>query len=220
MNIFHTVFTEWLAGLLSFTGDWFWAITLFTLVLKLVLLPLSIKQRRSILITKSFSEVKGLLVEKLNNQTDKINEALAKVMLNHKVNPLSSMILIVIQAPILISMYFSISHLSTTVGSGVISWVLNVSNPDSLHIAPIIASIFGGLQGVVGEPVGFKLSFMHLVPIIIGLIFLWKAPIGLSVYWFVNSAFGVLEKVLFNIPFIKERFLKIPTSKEMIDGVL
>jgi len=120
------------------------------------------------------------------------------------------------QAPVFFSLYFSISNLSTTAGSIIIPWVLNVNSPDVLHIAPIVASILQALAVLTAKE---KNVIMLALPIIFGLLFLWKAPVGLSVYWASNAVFGLIEKIIFNSRYVRKRYLNVPSPKEMVESI-
>ena len=93
---------------------------------------------------------------------------------------------------------------------------MNVSSPDIWHISPIIASI---LQALVVLTTKEKNVMMIALPIVLGLVFLWKAPVGLSVYWASNAIFGLIEKVIFNSRYVRQRFLNVPSAKEMAESV-
>ena len=177
--------------------------------------PLTLKQQRAMVINKNFAQVKTQLEDKFNNKPDKVTSTLATIMSRHKVNPLASLLVLIIQMPILLSMYSSISHLVTSIGSHIVPWILSVSHPDSLHILPIIAGLAQGLTILTVE----ERNLMLFLPMVIGVVFLWKASAGLSVYWLISSIYGYLEKRIFKIKYIQQRFLKVPTTDEMLQGV-
>lgn len=217
---FSGIFSGILGALIAFTGDWFIGIALLTIAIKVLLLPLSIKQHRGLLMTQNFSQAKAILDKKFKNKTEKVNNALMKIMSTHKVNPLSSFATMLVQLPVFFAIYGSIVHLSTAIGSAVIPWVLSVSKADSLHILPIAASATQGLLGWFGPNTAQTRNIlMVLLPVGIGLFFLWHAPVGLSIYWGFNALFGLLERKLFSLKAIRERYLNVPTAEEMVKSV-
>jgi len=219
MNLFGEIISSALGVLIGFVGDWFIAIALLTIGIKILLMPLSLKQHRGLLLTQNFSEAKAILDKKFKNKTEKVNSELMKIMGKYRVNPLSSMLMMLVQLPVFFSLYFSISHLTSAVGSVVIPWVLNATKVDSLRILPIIAGAVQGLYGFIGPSTQSKNIIMFILPIGLGLLFLWNAPVGLSVYWAFNAIFGLLEKKIFSLSFIRERYLNVPTAAEMVKGV-
>ncbi|MEN6390759.1 MAG: YidC/Oxa1 family membrane protein insertase [Syntrophomonas sp.] len=217
MYLFSTPFNGALAFLLGLTGDWFLAIVLITLAIKLVMFPLSVKQQKAMMMSQNLNEVRKSLSERFKDKTEKINAQLAKVMTRYKVNPLLPFITLVIQAPVFFSLYFSLLHLSTTVGSALIPWILTVSNPDSFHILPVIGSLMQGLSSLTAES---KNLIMFILPIALGLVFLWKAPAALSVYWGINALLGFAERKIMSLERFRKRFLQVPSTEEMLESLV
>ena len=216
MNIFSSVFTDILAKFISLTGDWFIAVILVTLVIRICLLPLSVKQQKDQYTTSNLKHVKSVLTTKFKNQTEKINQEVIKIDSKYKINTLLSMVLLFVQAPILFSLYTSIINLSTSTGSLLVPWILSVHAPDTFHILPVLAGVFQALSGFTAET---KSLLMFIVPVVIGLAFLWKAPAVLSVYWIANSALRFLEYKIFSLKTVRNRLFKIPTAEEMLKSV-
>ncbi|MDD3365543.1 MAG: membrane protein insertase YidC [Syntrophomonas sp.] len=216
MHIFSTTFNGVLEFLLGLTGDWFLAVFLLTLAIKLVMFPLSVKQQKAMIISQNLNEVRKSLSDKFKNQTERVNEGLAKIITNYKVNPLLPFITIIIQMPVFFSLYFSLLSLSTTVGSSLIPWVLTVSNPDSLHILPVIGSL---LQGLSGLTVQNKSLFMFILPTALGLIFLWQAPAALSVYWGINALLSFIERKIISLGRFQKRYLNVASTEEMLESL-
>lgn len=216
MNIFSTAFSGILESLIQMTGDWLIAIVLITLSIRVVLFPLSVKQQKAIIISQNLNKVREFLSNKYKNRSDKINESIAKIITQYKVSPFLLLITIVFQMPVLFSFYFSLMNLSTTVGSSLIPWILSVNKPDDLLILPIVAGLFQGLSGFTTEN---RNILTFLIPICLGLVFLWKAPAALSVYWGVNSLISFVEKKIMSLKSIQRRFLKVISVEEMIKSL-
>lgn len=219
MDIFNTAFNSLLAFLLGLTGDWFFAIVLLTLALKLIMFPLSVKQQKAAMFSQNFVEVRKSLGDRFKNKTAKVNENLARIMANYKVNPLLQLlplITLLIQAPVFISLYYAILNVSTTAGSMIIPWVLSAGKPDDLHILPVLASLFQGLSGSTGQSKSF---IMFILPVSIGLVFLWKAPVALSVYWGTNALLGFIERKILLMERFQRRFIKVVSAEEMLKSL-
>ncbi|MHB8842333.1 MAG: YidC/Oxa1 family membrane protein insertase [Candidatus Aquicultor sp.] len=221
MSIFSSFFSGVLGAIMGFTGDWFIAIALLTIAIKLLLLPLSIKQQHGLLMTQNFSQAKKLLDEKFKNKKERVNKELMNIMSTHKVNPLSSFGVMLVQIPVFFSLYVSVTHLATSIGSAVIPWVLSVSTADSLHVLPVVASAIQGLMGWFGPTATAQSRniAMLALPVGIGLLVLWGAPVGLSVYWGFNALFGLVEKKIYSLKFIRDRYLNVPTADDMVKGI-
>jgi YidC/Oxa1 family membrane protein insertase len=82
------------------------AIIIFTVIMKLVLLPLTIKQYRS---TAKMQEIQPQIQEiqkRYKNDKEKLNQELMKVYQENKVNPAGGCLPLLIQLPILFSLYW------------------------------------------------------------------------------------------------------------------
>ena len=178
--------------------------------------PLSVKQQKAIILSQTLHEVRKSLSNKFKNQTERVNEGLARIMANYKVNPLLLFIALIVQMPIFVSLTFSLLNLSTTVGSTLIPWVLSVSKPDNLHILPVIGSF---LQGLSGFTLQNKSFFMFILPIGLGLIFLWKAPAALSVYRGINALLSFIERKILSLERFQQRFLNVVSAEEMLKSL-
>lgn len=214
MNIFSGIITKALETTAGLTGDWFVTILLLTLAIKILMFPLSLKQQRAMLISHNLNKAKEKLSKKMGNQTEKVNAALAEIIARHRINPFYSLVVLLIQTPVFFSIYSSILHLSASIGTVVIPWAVSVSSPDSTHIIPVAAGLFQGIGAIIEKNI-----LMFLIAGVVGAIFLWKAPVGLGVYWGVNAVLGLLEKRLYSIAYIQNGFLKVPTVEDLLREV-
>jgi len=216
VNILGTVFSQLLDFLISFTGDWVFAIILLTLAVKVLLFPLTIKQQKALLLSQNLGQVKSLLSEKFKNHSDRVNSELVRIAARHRINPLMPLIMILVQAPILFSLYFALLNFGTTAGSILIPWVVNAGSSDNLHILPATAGLLQGLGGLASAD---RNLLMFIIPAVIGLLFLWKAPAALSVYWGISSMLSLAEKKILAMEFFRTRFLKVTPPEEMLKSV-
>lgn len=216
MHIFSAEFSSLLKSLIQVTGDWTLAIALITLATKVILFPLAVKQHKAMLFTNNLNDVKTFLTQNAKNRTDQVNDKIAKIITRYRINPFLPLISLVLQAPVIFSLYFSLMNLSTAVGSSLIPWVVSVSSPDSLHILPVLGGFFQGLSGFSGQA---KNILYFILPIGIGIVFLWKAPAALSVYWVTNSLCGFFEKKILALKVVQRRLLKVVSVEEMISSI-
>lgn len=217
MHIFSTAFSGVLETLIGFTGDWFIAIALTTVAIKLALFPLAVVQQRALLLSQNLNEVRTILSKKFKDRSEIINNSIIKIMTKYKVNPLLPFITLIIQAPVFFSLYFSLLNLSTTVGSSLAPWILSVSRPDSFHILPVTAGLFQGLTGFISTE--NRNILMFALPLILGLFFLWKAPAALSVYWGISSLLSFIEKKIMSLKSFQQRYLTVASAEEMIKSI-
>lgn len=82
------------------------AIIFFTIVIKLILLPLTIKQQKSMVKTQKIQPLLMELQQKYANDKDKLSQETMKLYQKYKINPMSGCLPLVIQLPILMALYY------------------------------------------------------------------------------------------------------------------
>ena len=94
------------------TGNFGIALILFTIGVKFFLIPLIIKQQKSMVAMQKIQPLTKELQEKYKNDKEKLNMETMKLYKEHKVNPLASCFPMLIQMPVLFSMWFLIQEIA------------------------------------------------------------------------------------------------------------
>jgi YidC/Oxa1 family membrane protein insertase len=112
MNVFGSIWNFLVAGLnyllqffYDFTGNYGVSIILLTVLVKLVLLPLTIKQTRSMLAMQRIQPEIKKLQEKHKDDKEKLSQEMMKFYKENKINPLSGCLPLLMQMPIFIALY-------------------------------------------------------------------------------------------------------------------
>ncbi len=87
-------------------GNYGVAIILFTLLIKFAMLPLTVKQQRSMMLTQKIQPLMNQLQQKYANDKEKLNAETMKLYQKYKVNPMSGCLPLLIQLPILMALYW------------------------------------------------------------------------------------------------------------------
>lgn len=119
-----------LRALYELTSSYGWALVLFTVVIKLIMLPFQMKSKKSMMRMSRFQPmIKEIQTRYKNNQV-KMNEELQRLYAEEGVNPMSGCLWSFLPFPILIALYSIIRHpitrfmmLTTTAMQGVIDAV-------------------------------------------------------------------------------------------------
>ncbi|MEK7583123.1 MAG: YidC/Oxa1 family membrane protein insertase [Patescibacteria group bacterium] len=195
------------------------AIILLTILIRIVFIPLSLKALRS---QKAMAEIQpkiqGLQVK---HKGDKQGLAQAQMALwkEHKVNPLSGCLPILIQLPVIWALYrVFINGVKPENLSGLYSFVHNPGSLGNIGLGfldlaqkyPVMAIIAGVLQGVQSylttrlqkTPVAgvndaaakMTKQMMYIFPVMI-VVISWSLPAGLVLYWITTTAFAIFELV-------------------------
>ena len=95
-------FLNWINGLV---GNYGWSIVVFTLLIRLILLPLDIKSKKSMRAMSKIQPQMAALQAKYANDRDKLNQKLTELYRRERVSPMSGCLPMLIQFPILIIMF-------------------------------------------------------------------------------------------------------------------
>lgn len=102
-----TMALGWLLKLCSvICGNYGLAIIIFTILIKAVLLPLTVKQQRSMLKTQKLQPLLMEIQQKYANDKEKQQQETMKLYQKYQINPMSGCLPLLIQLPILMMLYF------------------------------------------------------------------------------------------------------------------
>lgn len=87
-------------------GNYGVTIILFTILVKAILLPMMVKQQRSMTKTQKLQPLLNELQQKYANDKDKLNMETMKLYQKYKINPMSGCLPLLIQLPILMALYW------------------------------------------------------------------------------------------------------------------
>ena len=197
MSYLYNLLQQFFAFLLTTTdkyvGNFGISIIIVTILIKIALLPLTLKQ------DKSMKEMK-----KLQPEIEKIKKDYAhdKQMLNiktmelykeHKVNPLGGCLPLLIQFPILIALFGVLRNGIIPQDSSFL-W-LKLSDKDPYYILPVLngaVSFFQQkLMGTSDNPQ--MKNMMYVFPIMM-IYISYRMPSGLQLYWLTSSILAVVQQ--------------------------
>jgi YidC/Oxa1 family membrane protein insertase len=94
-----------LQGMYRLTGNYGVAIILLTILVKAVLLPLTIKQTRSMIAMQKIQPEIKKLQEKYKDDKEKLSQEMMKFYKENKINPLGGCLPLVLQLPVFIALF-------------------------------------------------------------------------------------------------------------------
>lgn len=131
------------------------AIILFTAIIRVFLLPLTIKQIKSQAIMQKLQPEMKKLQDKYKNDPQRAQQEISKLYKEHNANPLSGCLPLLIQMPILFAMFYIFNNLTAIEGVSFL-WVKDLSKPDTLYILPVLSAATTYLSGVMMSMGGSK----------------------------------------------------------------
>ena len=108
-NIFQPlidIFEPVLVFMHSIVGSWGWAIVLMTVAIRALLLPLAIKQYRSMRALSELAPEIKKLQEKYKDDKQRQQQEMMKFYLENKVNPFASCLPLVAQLPVFLALFY------------------------------------------------------------------------------------------------------------------
>lgn len=204
-------------------GDLGIAIILLTLVIRIILFPLFYKGAKDQSIMQRLQpKIKEIQSQHKNNR-EKQAQALMALYKEHKVNPFSGFLLLIIQLPILLALYrVFLKELSPESLSAVYSFI---SQPESFNInflnmfdlgqkSAVIAAVAGLFQYLQAkfsliksskpsdeltsmERMGRQMVFIGPAMTFFFLYFL-NLPSAVGVYWMTTAAFSFIQQIVIN----------------------
>ncbi len=200
-------FFEWLYG---FTGNYGWAIILFTLITRLLVYPLMRNQYRSMAKMQRLAPKLKKLQEKYKDDPQTLRQQMMELYRQEKVNPLGGCLPLLLQFPILILLWQAIMYSAEQIHlSPGFLWIRDLSQPDRYYILVILATGAQLLQQwltqrrLPEEPTGGTQVLGWIFPLIMAVLFL-NFPAGLWLYWLVTTLFQMGQQLFFDWEMARE----------------
>ncbi len=192
---------KYFVGPLSDTLDWFadlmggsygLSILVVTIIIRLIILPLTLKQYKS---SKRMQEVQPELKKlqaKYKDDPKKVQEETMKLFQKEGVNPLAGCFPILVQMPILIALYNAIMR-NPEIGSHSFLW-MQLGQKDPYYILPILAALTTYLQQKMmsSQMTPQMQSLMFIFPVLIFVMAMNFAS-ALPLYWVYSNLFTVVQ---------------------------
>ena len=164
MNIIITPL-RWIMDMIyGVVGNYGLTIVLFTLVIKLIILPLDIKQRKSMRAMQDLQPKIDAINKKYEKDPEKKSQKTMELYKKEKVNPMGGCLPLLIQMPILFAMFAVMRHIGgeqvvamyeTAAAGGTFVpesflWIKNIWQPDNIMAAviPSLSDLTGTLSAV------------------------------------------------------------------------
>jgi len=234
-----------LRSLYEATANYGLAIILFTVFIKLVTVPLTLKQQRSMKETQEIQPILEKLQKKYQNNQEKLAQEMQKLYEERKINPFGGCLLLLIQIPIIYSMFFAIAQpvkfmypeiktaaveqaiekyadqgtykelyymvnerkdiINTEFLGMDLGMVPDFSNWITL-IIPMLSGVATYLSSYISKQQTKKSgatnqqteSMQVYMSVVMPLMIVWisfKVPLGMGLYWFVNTFVSILLQV-------------------------
>lgn len=173
---------------------WGWAIVMLTLLVRLILLPLFVKQYKSARRMQEAAPQMKELQRKYKGNKKKLQEEMMKFYKENDVNPFGSCLPLLLQAPVFIALYYTLRSQNFSDGTDV-SFMYVIPDVSKLlteigwAVVPLI--LVYALSQLISSELSATANMsknqrwlMRLLPIgIVFFVFQFPVPAGLVIYW-------------------------------------
>ena len=224
---FGDIFANIIVFFYSFTHNYGIAIILMTILIRVILYPLMQKQMVSMREMQKIQPLMKEVQEKYKNDKERLNRELMALYKEHKINPMSGCLPLLIQMPILILLFqvlrqFNEKIYSVYNGNPGFLWLKDLSLPDQLIKLPgngifgiqylgIMPFLIAGSMyyqqkmtatpdstGKAGGSAEQTQKMMTIMmPLLIGFMS-FSLPSGLTLYWLISTLLGIGQQYLIN----------------------
>ena len=175
------------------TGNYGWAIVLVTVILKMVLLPLTIKQTQSMAGLRVVQPKMKELQEKYKDNPTLMQTKLMELYKEHGVNPMGGCLPTLVQLPFFLAIFASLSSkqfhaiVSSPDVTATFLWIQHLALPDKTMILPVLvgASTYFSQKtmtpaaGGQDDPMTKMFIYMPFLMVMIAM----NMPAGVLIYW-------------------------------------
>lgn len=171
-----------------------WAILILTLLMQVVLLPLTLKSYKSMAEMQKLQPLMKQLQDKYKSEPQRLNVEVMNLYKVHKVNPFGGCLPMLLQLPIFFALFNTIKNAVELRNAPFIFWIKDLSLPDTIfslaginiNVLPLLMGIGMFVQQKMTMTDPQQAKMMMFMPVIFTVMF-WSFPSGLVLYWFVNS---------------------------------
>ncbi len=180
------------------------AIAFLTILIKLVLLPLNIKQMRSQAAMQEIQPQVQKLQTKYKNDPQKQQAEMMKLYKEHNVSPFSGCLPLLIQMPILFALFYVFNELTAIQGASFL-WLPDLYAKDPYYILPVLSGLSTYLSSYLMQRQnnatkkddkatgGMNMSGMNIGMALMMGIMSMNFKSALVIYWILNNLLQMLQ---------------------------
>ena len=179
----------------KYTHNYGVSIILLSIIVQIIMLPLSIKSYKAMAIMKKMQPRMKEIQERYKKDPQRMNMEMMKLYREYGANPFSGCWPMLVQIPIFFALFTTLRNSWDLHGAKFILWIKDLSAKDPYYVLPILMGALMYLQNhLTPQTTGdqTQTAVMKWMPIIFTFLFL-TFPSGLVLYWIVNSIFSIIQ---------------------------
>lgn len=203
------VILQTLKKLSEVTGNYGIGIILLTVLIRVLILPLTIKQEKSMKKMREIQPEIDKLREKYKDNPQEMQIKMQEIYKKNQVNPLAGCLPLFVQMCIFITLFRVLNNANSIPNDATFLW-FNLKQPDALvklpftgvfsaiNIFPLLNTVVTFFQqkmmsaGTQDSNPQMK-TMLYTLPLVI-LVMTYNMPSGVSLYWFTSSLLAVIQQ--------------------------
>lgn len=220
-----TFFAKYIFILLEFLHDytynWGFAIILLTIIIRILLFPLTFKGMVGMQKLKDIAPQMKEIQTKYKGDPQKIQASMMELYKKHGANPIGGCLPLLLQIPVFFAIYRVLYNAVELKNADFLLWITDLSVMDPYFVLPILMGLSMYVQQALTpstftDPMQQKI-FKYL-PVVFT-IFLITFPAGLTLYWTINNVLSIVQQLAINkmLDAKKTKEIEIKEQKNKID---
>jgi len=175
---------------------WAWAIVALTILVRICLVPLTVKQIHSMQSLQRHAPEMKEIQKKYKGDRQKLNEELMKFYKENHINPAASCLPLVAQFPVFIALYLTLKHYTHDITGTWLHVVPNISDKGTAHWSGfVLLGVYAGSQVASTYFMGTTMdktqrNIMMVLPLVF-ITVVSRFPVGLILYWMTTNLWTV-----------------------------
>ena len=177
---------------------WAWSIVATTVVVRMLLVPLTIRQIHSMQNLQRFAPQMKEIQKKYKGDKQKQNEELMKFYREHNINPAASCLPMLLQLPVFIALYYTLKHFDFGGGTNLsfLHFIPSIKDGTTAHwggyvlLLIYVLSQMASTQFMATTADKMQRRLFLIMPLIF-VTFIARFPAGLVLYWVTTNLWTV-----------------------------
>lgn len=176
--------------------SWAVSIILLTILVRIILIPLTVKQYTSMRAMQKLQPQMKELQAKYKDDKQKLNEEMMKFYKENKVNPFGSCLPLLLQMPIFMALYFMLVNQPFETDNSFL-WIENINESSQALVLVYMATQLVSSLLLSTAVDKSQRILMIVMPLGIGIFFLFSDfPAGVLIYWVTTNLWTIGQQLV------------------------
>jgi YidC/Oxa1 family membrane protein insertase len=175
---------------------WAWSIVALTVLVRILLVPLTVRQIHSMQSLQAHAPEMKAIQQKYKGDRTKLNEELMKFYRENHINPAASCLPLLAQFPVFIALYFTLKNNTKHITGSWLHVVPNIADKGTAHWSGyVLLAVYAGSQVASTYFMGATMdktqrNIMMVLPLVF-ITVVSRFPTGLILYWMTTNLWTV-----------------------------